>query len=417
MRILILSINYWPEVTGIGAFTTCRAEYLASAGHDVTVCTTFPYYPEWKVAENYRGKWFASERRNGVHILRTRVYLPNPVTSLRRVLHEASYLAGSLPRALAGGRPDVILAVSPPLGLGVTASLLGRFWRVPFVFDVEDLQPDAAADLGMLPGWALRILYGVEKHAYRHAALVSTITRGMRSRILQKGVPPQKVVLFEPRAEESLFQIAPEEGVAFRRKHGLEGKFLVTHSGNLGVKQGMDVILDAAARTREEADLQFLLVGDGADRERLERRAAQMSLTNVRFLPLLPAEEFRGLLAASDACLVTQRRSVSDIVFPSKTVTYLAAGCPVVASVNSGSEVAQTIRDSGAGLVAEPEDAEALGRALAELRQRNPAELRRSAREYARLRWSSERVLGFIASSLVSVIGSAPGALAKQELR
>ena len=417
MRILILSINYWPEEAGIGAFTTYRAEHLARAGHQVTVCTSFPYYPEWKVAAGYRGKWWTSETRNGVRILRMRAYVPNPVTPLKRIVHEGSYVAGSLMRAMATRKPDVILAVSPPLGLAMSANVLSRLWRRPYVFDVEDLQPDAAAELGMLPGRALRALYAVERMAYRNAARVSTLTRGMRNRIVEKGVASEKVVLFEPRADESLFEIAAAEGVAFREKFGLEGKFLVVHSGNIGVKQGLDVMLDATALSREDDAVRYLIVGDGADRKRIEQRARQRSLENVRFLPLLDAAEFRGLLAASDVCLVTQRRTVSDIVFPSKTVTYLSAGCAVIASVNVGSDVAQCIQEAGAGAVVQPEDGRALHAAIREMQRGGLKECRLAARAYARRRWSSERVLGFMEQSLAAVCETEPTLLAKQEIR
>jgi colanic acid biosynthesis glycosyl transferase WcaI len=416
MRILILSINYWPEETGIGAFTTCRAEYLAAAGHDVTVCTTFPYYPDWKVAPEYKGRWLASERRNGVRILRSYAYVPNPVTSLKRIVHEASFIASSFVRAAAAKRPDVLLVVSPPLGLAMSAILLSRWWRIPYVFDVEDLQPDAAAELGMLPSWALGFMYKVECAAYRHAALVSTLTKGMRDRIIGKGVAEEKVVLFEPRADESMFDISAAEGAAFRRRYGFDGQFIVSHCGNLGMKQGLDVILDAAALSRGDQSIVYLLVGNGAARAKIERRASEMKLENVRFLPLLDAGEFRGLLAASDVCLVTQRKSVSDIVFPSKTVTYLAAGCAVIASVNAGSEVARTIRESGAGAVVEPENAMALENAICELRAANLQKYRCSAREYASRRWSSARVLGCLERSLTAVAASAPASLAHQEI-
>jgi putative colanic acid biosynthesis glycosyltransferase WcaI len=418
MRILILSINYWPEETGIGAFTTYRAEHLASAGHDVTVCTTFPYYPDWKVASNYRGKLFAAEERNGVRILRSFAYVPNPQTSLKRVVHEGSFVASSLARAAFSKRPDLLLAVSPPLGLSMNAILLSRLWRIPYVFDVQDLQPDAAADLGMLPVWALRLMYRVESSAYRHAALVSTLTKGMRDRIIQKGVPKEKVALFEPRADEALLDLVREEGTAFRKQYNLEGKFLVCHAGNLGVKQGLDVILNAAAMSRSDASLLYLLVGNGSARDNIKRRAAELGVDNVRFLPLLDSQSFRGMLAASDVCLVTQRKSVSDIVFPSKTVSYLAAGCAVIASVNGGSEVAQAILESGAGIVVEPENAEALLGAIARLRGGDSlCECRRSAREYARFRWSSERVLGTLEQSLIALSPSAPAPLVHQETR
>ncbi len=416
MRILILSINYWPEETGIGAFTTYRAEFLANSGHEVTVCTTFPYYPEWKVAPDYQGKRFSSETRNGVRILRSYVYVPGAVSAIKRVVHEASFIASSFLSALFSGRPDLLLVVSPPLGLAASAISLSGIWGIPYVFDVEDLQPDAAAMLGMLPNWVLRPMYWLESIAYRRASLVSTITSGMRQRIVEKGVPARKVVLFEPRMDVMLADIKPSEGLRFRAKLGLEGKFIVTHSGNVGEKQGLDVVLDAATLCGEDASLLFLIVGDGAARLSLERRVAVLGLKNVRFLPLLESEEFRGLLAGSDVCLVTQRKSVSDIVFPSKVVTYLAAGKPVIGSVNAGSEVARTIQDSGAGMVVEPENAQTLRDAIYKMRQENLDERNQRARSYAFKRWAPATVLGNLEANLLATLAEHAGRSRKSKI-
>jgi colanic acid biosynthesis glycosyl transferase WcaI len=400
MRILILGINYWPEETGIGAFTTYRAEYLASQGHDVTVCTTFPYYPEWRVAAGYAGRLVSSESRNGVRILRSFAYVPGSVTSAKRVLHEASFIASSFMRALFQSRPDILLVVSPPLGLALNAFLLSRMWRIPYVFDVEDLQPDAAAELGMLPKPVLTLMYKVERLAYRHAALVSTLTTGMQRRIVEKGVPPEKTALFEPRSDSSLAEISSDEGLAFRTRISLQKKFIVSHSGNMGVKQGLDVILDAATLNKGDESTVFLIVGDGSVRSRIQTRAKELELENLIFLPLLDSSEFRGFLKASDICLVTQQRTVSDMVFPSKTVTYLAAGCPVIASVNKASEVAKAIEESGAGLVVEPENPHALLSAIHTLRAADLSPCSRHAQQYASQRWSSERVLGYFEAKL-----------------
>jgi colanic acid biosynthesis glycosyl transferase WcaI len=406
MRILILSINYWPEVTGIGAFTTYRAEYLAAAGHNVEVCTTFPYYPEWKVPANYKGRFALTEERNGVHIFRSYAYVPNPVTAVRRVIHEGSFVLSSLVRAGFRKRPDVLLVVSPPLGLALTAIILSRIWRIPYVFDVEDLQPDSAADLGMLPAWIVKFLYGVEKAAYRNAGLVTTLTASMRQRIVDKGIPEQKVQLVEPRVDESLSELSPAEEIAFRHRYALGDKFLVTYSGNMGVKQGLNVVLQAAAMNRSDDSILFLLVGSGADCDRLQRRAAEMKLANTRFLPLLDEEDFRGLVAASGICLVTQQKSVSEVAFPSKIVTYLAAARPIIASVNPESEVAYITRECGAGRVVAAEDAEALLAAIRELRDNDLKALGRSGFNYARQRWAADRVLGRLEQFLALVTAS-----------
>jgi colanic acid biosynthesis glycosyl transferase WcaI len=412
MRVIVLSVNYWPEVTGIGALTTYRAEYLSSVGHEIEVCTTFPYYPDWKVPPEYKGKLGRKEKHNGVSIVRSYAYVPNSVTPLRRILFEASFIIGVTLRALLRKRPDVLLVVSPPLGLAATAILLSRLWSVPYVFDVEDLQPDSASDLGMLPRWAVKLLYKVENAAYRHARLVTTLTQSMRQKIIDKGFREDHVELFEPRMDGSLIDLLPEEGDGFRRRYDLEEKFLVTYSGNMGVKQGLDVILDAAALNRGDDSMLFLCAGNGVDCERIKRRAAELDLANVRFLPLLDEKDFRGLLAASNVCLVTQQHSVSEIAFPSKIVTYLAAGRPIIASVNPECEVARITRESGAGRVVEAENPLALLEAVRGLRNADLCRAGENGRAYASMRWSSGRVLEHLERSLAAAAGSPMSSLA-----
>jgi colanic acid biosynthesis glycosyl transferase WcaI len=180
----------------------------------------------------------------------------------------------------------------------------------------------------------------------------------------------------------------------------------------MGVKQGLDVILDAAALNRADDSMLFLCVGNGSDCERIKRRAAELDLGNVRFLPLLDETDFRGLMAASNVCLVTQQRSVSEIFFPSKIVTYLAAGRPMIASVNPECEVARMTRESGAGRVVEAENPRALLEAVCELRNADLRKAGENARAYACMRWSSGRVLEHLERSLTAAAGSPMSSLA-----
>lgn len=409
MRIIVLSINYWPEETGIGPVTTWRCEYLASQGHDVSVCTTFPYYPQWKVADRYRTAFWREEKRHGVTILRSWAWVPARLSSVKRILFETSFLTSNLVRALSACKPDLLLVVSPPLGLALTARILGWYWGIPFVYDVMDLQPDAAAELGMLrPGTFLRTLYGLEGLAYRHADLISTLTEGMRQRIIGKAISPHKVTLFPARSDRELLLLqGGSGGETFRRAHGLEGKFIVAHSGNMGVKQGLDVVLGAAALSRDRTDIIYLLVGDGAVRRDLEARVAVLGLENIRFMSLLPRQQFHELLAAADLSLITQQQSVADIVFPSKTVTLMTAGCPILASVNPGSEVAQIVRQSGAGIVVAPEDPAQLVESISRLeRDRSRlTQMSESGRRYAHEHWDEFRTLPRMESELLRVAG------------
>jgi colanic acid biosynthesis glycosyl transferase WcaI len=407
MRILVLTVNYWPERTGIGAVLTRRCEYLASAGHEVTVCTGMPYYPEWKVYPGYNRKLFLRETRNGVNILRSWIWVPSKVTSAKRVAFEASFLASSLLRALGSSKPDLLLIESPPLGLGLSAIFLSKWWKIPYVFDVMDLQPDAAADLGMLPKPVLPLLYRLEAMAYRHASLISTVTGGMRQKIVEKGISPARVVVVPPPADNSLFAVGNGVGGnEFRRKHGLEEKFLVTHTGNMGVKQGLDVMLDAALQLREQRELAFVLAGDGSMKPRLQERAAALKLANLTFLPLQEHAEYLQMLAATDMALIVQQSSVSDIVFPSKTVTLLSAARAVGASVSANSEIGRVISESGGGIVTEPENVDALSAAIKDFFQ-YPAKrlaMGQAGRQYAIENWDENRVLSRLEGHLFKAV-------------
>lgn len=416
MRIHVIGINYWPEMTGIAVFSTGRAEHLAAAGHDVTMCTAVPYYPQWRVPSEYRGLKCRREQRNGVTILRCPLYVPAAVNPIRRVLHEASFIASSFVRSLFCRRPDLLFVVSPPLGLAIAAVILSWLWRVPYVFHVADLQPDTALDLGMVkPGRFARLLYAVERLGYERAAIVSTLTEPMRARIVAKGIPAAKVLLFADWSDPRLFTLDPGQSGAIRRELGLGDAFLVLHAGNMGVKQGLDVVLDAAQQTRSDPGILYLLVGDGAMRPQLEARVRDQGLDNVRIVPLLEHERFLQVLAAADVCLVTQQKTVADVVFPSKVLTLLSAGKPVIASVTGGSAVANVVAGAGAGTIVTPEDGPALVAAIEALRG-DPTRRRAmsaAGRAYASEHWERTRTLGYLTDMLQRLVRTPPeGAVA-----
>jgi putative colanic acid biosynthesis glycosyltransferase WcaI len=406
MRILHLGMHYWPDETGIAPFNAIRCEFLAAQGHEVTVVTGFPFYPQWRVPRECRGRARVREEHNGVKLIRSWLYVPRRVSSFKRVVHEASFSLSALASGISQSRPDVIFVVSPPLALAISAWIFSWRWRTPYTLHVEDLQPDAAVDLGMLRSRRLtNALYALERMAYRNAAAISTINEAMANRICSKGVAREKVAVVPHGVELALFDVATASGARLRHAHRLEGKFLVVHAGNMGVKQGLELILDAAAMSRDIPEISYLLVGDGVKRSMLERRAAAANLRNVRFMDLLPRAEFRELLAAADLSLVTQQRCVTDIVFPSKVETLMAAGRPILASLNSESAVAAVLRNSGAGEVVEPENPRALLDGILGLQRDRSRRVAMGVRgrEYARIHWDRDRSLHAMESILTRV--------------
>lgn len=385
MRIVVWGINYWPEPTGIAPFNAGMCEWLAERGHSVEMVSTFAYYPAWKKDPADRGHLYRTDRRNGVTIRRCWHYVPQKVTSLKRIVHEASFLTTSFLRLLTLGRPDVLICVSPPLPLGVPAWLISRLWRRPYVFHVQDLQPDAAVGLGMLkPGAFTRLLYALEKLAYRKAARVSGISDGMLAAYRAKNLPASKIVFFPNWISDRDRELPTDQARAaaresFAQLHGLSvGKRFFVYSGNIGMKQGLGVLLDAAAPDHGgSGNGQWVVAGDGAGKTALVDEAARRGLETIRFLPLQPDDRFNEMMIATDVCVITQQKGTGQFFFPSKLLTALTYGKPILAVADADSELSRAVVDGQFGVVAPPDDPGAVARAAATMAAAADTELAR----------------------------------------
>jgi colanic acid biosynthesis glycosyl transferase WcaI len=357
MRVIIWGINYAPEPTGISPYTTDLADHLHGCGVNVQVVTGFAYYPAWEKLSQDRGQLFRTERINGVPVHRCWQYVPRKLNTLKRVLHEATFGVSSLLRALFLPRADVYVVISPPLGLGVVAWIVSRLKRSRYLFHVQDLQPDSAAGLGMVKaGGFLRFMYACERFAYDRAAGVSGISMGMMDAFANKGVPAQKVFLL-PNWLRGAGRIAPpaSEMVRFREEHQVPaGALLAVYSGNLGRKQGLDVLLDAAeilaGRANAGRPIVLIVAGDGADQASLSNRLKRNPLPNLRLLPLQSAANYQVMLRAADVALVTQMPGTGQVCFPSKLLSVLSAGLPVITTADDTSDLARAVREGGFGI-------------------------------------------------------------------
>ncbi|PYI94618.1 MAG: colanic acid biosynthesis glycosyltransferase WcaI [Verrucomicrobia bacterium] len=354
MRVIVWGINYAPEFTGIAPHNVALCEYLRTHGHDVEMVTSFPYYPNWRKHTKDLGKLYRADSINAVPVLRCWHFVPARVSALKRILHEGSFVFTSTFRALFLPRPDVYVVVSPPLLLGVAAWFVGKLKRAPFVFHVQDMQPDAAVGLGMLKqNWFTRVLYGLEAFAYRHAARVSGITRGMLAAFKSKGVPESKLIYFPNAIDLGRGEVAPARG-EFRKREGFaEDDFLAVYAGNLGVKQGLEVLLETAAMVNDQR-IRFLICGDGAQREVLAARAREMKLPNFSMLPLQAGPDYPALLVDADVCFITQQSGAGNSFFPSKLLGLLAASKPVVTVAAPECELALALREGNFGVNVPP---------------------------------------------------------------
>jgi glycosyltransferase involved in cell wall biosynthesis len=384
-RILLVSTNYTPEQAGIGPYATQIAEHLvAERGAEVHVLAGMPHYPAWRTDPAYRGKWRTAERRAGVLVHRRRHTVPPRQTAVRRALYEGSILVHGLLAPPRMARPHAVLAQVPSLAGGMLAARLARRHKVPYLPIVQDLMGAAAAQSGIRGGGrAAAVASAVERRMLRDATLVGIIHDSFRDRVRALGVADERIRLV-PNWTHVDGPSSPRARTRERLGWPPEQTVLL-HSGNMGLKQGLDVLIAAA---RHAPELRVVLMGEGSQRARLAALAA--GVPNVDFLPPAADEDFPDVLAAADVLVVTQRAAVLDMSVPSKLTSYFRAGRPVLAAVAPGGGTAGEVTRSGAGRLVAPEDPAALAgaaRALAADPAAGDAAGARGA-EYARTRLS-----------------------------
>ena len=371
MKILIYGINYRPEMTGIGKYTGEMAPFMAAEGHEVEVITAPPYYPNWRVAEDYRGRGWVREEEDGVTVLRCPLYVPAEPSGAKRIVHEFSFLLSSLrywiPRFFR--RYDAIVCVSPPFHLGFLALLHHWLRGTPVVNHIQDLQVDAARGMGLIKSEGLlTLLERMERFLLRRFTRVSSISEGMIDRIVAKGVRQEDILFFPNWVDAKLVHPVPR-AESMRREWGIaDNEKLVLYSGNLGGKQGLENLpILAAAYDKRQPEVRFVVVGEGGTKQDLIRQVKELGLSNVEFKPLQPLEKLAASLAAADVHLVLQKAEAADLVMPSKLTNILAVGGHALVTANPGTTLYEVVREHRLGTVVPAEDAAALRRGLDEI--------------------------------------------------
>jgi len=395
MRILVYGISFAPELTGVGKYTGEMVAWLATRGHDLRVVTAPPYYPDWRVGYGYspweyRRECFRFDDRSGVWAQRCPIWVPREPSGTKRLLHLCSFALSSSPVAMANlrWRPNVVMTVEPTLTVAPTALLLARLSGAKSWLHVQDFEVDAAFDMGMLGAGRLKKLaMWWERALLSRFDRVSTISNRMRERLGEKGVGDEAQVLFLNWADTH--GIRPlDVPSGFRRELGLANDTVVVlYSGNLGEKQGLEVLVQAAERTISENGVVWVMAGAGSARARLE--ALSSGLSNVRWLPLQPVERLNDLLNLADIHVLPQRADAADLVMPSKLTGMLASGRVTVATAAEGTQVGQVMDECGVRVP--PGDAGALADAVIRLAH---DEVRRRALG-AKARDYAERYLGY----------------------
>lgn len=418
MRILVCGMNYAPDLIGVAKYTTELCESLAARGHDVRVITAPPYYPDWVIPTEYRTRWYRRETLNDVAITRAPIYVPQRPSGGKRLVHHASFFmssAGPLLATAVRWRPDIVFAVAPSLMSAPMAAIAARAAGATSWLHVQDLEVDAAYELGLLQNKRARqLMLKLERTIFRAFDRVSTISRQMMRRLELKGLAPER--LREVRNWVDTRIIAPgDHATDFRARLNLaSGDIVALYSGAMSDKQGLELIIEAAARTAQShGHVHYVLCGNGPYRSKLVREAD--GLRNVHFLDLQPAEQFPELLNTANIHLLPQKAQAADLVLPSKISGMLASGRPIVVMAEPDTGIA--METAGAGLVIAPGDSGRLADAVITLAEDSAlrARLGQAARMRAEQKWDRVSIIQALEQEFLALDRRSRSALGRKE--
>lgn len=417
MRILILGINYAPEIISTAVYTTGLAEHLAQGGHDVEVITALPYYPAWRVFDGWRGlRWRDETPKPRLRVTHCPLYVPAVPSGARRILHHASFALSALPVALWSALrrpPDLVFVVAPSMLSAPVGCMAAWVGRAKCWLHIQDFEVEAAFATGLLQehSRAGRFARSFEAWVLRRFDRISSISGPMVAKLSAKGVPVRNTT--QIRNWANLSRVKPQSTPSpLRAELGITTPHVALYSGNLANKQGLEILPEMARQMAHRTDLTFVICGDGPMKARLIDAAA--GLPNIRFFPLQPIEKLNDLMGMADVHLLPQIAGAADLVLPSKLTNILASGRPVLATAEPGTALWTEVK--GAGVLTPPGDFTAASQALesllddAELRTTLGAEARRRALE----RWDMSAILQTLETEILALLHEN---LAAEEIR
>lgn len=398
--VLILSLVFPPDSVSTAEIMGDLASDLVSLGHRVTVLTTVPHYNRDAEAERRQplGRYWSFVLRrsdyHGARVYHTAMPAKRRSVALRLAGWAGFHIISTLAGLVLSRRADVIIVPSPPLSSGVEAWLLGAWYRAPFVYNVQEIYPDIAVDLGALRSRAaIRLLSGLERFVYRTAAEITVIAPRMRERLVAKGVPRGKLHVIPNFVDLGRVTAAPRDN-EFSRRFDLGESFVVSYAGNLGPAQGLDVIFETARAVSGEPEVKFLLIGDGVLREELAAAAAALTAGNLLVVPYQPNSVMPQIYGVSDICLVPQAAATGCHAIPSKVYRIMAASRPVIAITESDSDLAGLVQEASCGAVVAPGDSDGLAAVIRQALRDRADWIRKglAGREYVCNRYSRATV-------------------------
>ena len=409
MKVLLISLYYPPEANSTALKISDLAQHLTESGHEVSVVTGFPNYPDCVLYQGYRRSLLKREDVGGVRVLRTFLSITSERRSFGpRMKNYLSFMVSSIYGGLAAGRQDVVYASSPPLFLAVSGYAISRSFRAPLVLDVNDLWPQAPIQLGIVKNpRAIRAAQALERFAYEKSDRIFFYSHRMRQMVLDTGVPAEKTEVHPLWVDTEVFKPVPRpEAIAVREKYGMGDRLVIMYAGNIGLPQGLQTAIECARllKERKQRDVLFVFVGGGADRERLMQLSQSYGLDNVLFIPSQPLSSMPAFMSASDALLLHLDKAPFRLgTIPGKLFAYMSCGRPVLLGLEG--EGADLVRDAGCGVVIEPQNPESMAEGIARLSDpETRARMGEASRRTAVERYDRRKVLATLERRLEDIV-------------
>jgi colanic acid biosynthesis glycosyl transferase WcaI len=405
MKILLYGINYYPELTGIGKYSGEMCAWFSDNNNEVSVVTAPPYYPDWKLNQGYKNRFY-KEYINNITVYRCPLYIPKKIGTLKRVLHLVSFsLSSSISLfKLRKYKPDIMIFVVPTLFCAIPALLYSKYTKSKVVLHIQDFELDAMLGLSNRNNNLITsALFGFERKLFKAFDMVSTISINMLEKAALKGVDRDKLVLF-PNWAETLRFLNVENTEQIYEQLGIDkNKKIVLYSGNIGQKQGLEILIPIAKRYEySNENVLFLIVGNGVGKEQLISLAQESNCGNILFRELLPYEQLPMLLSIAHCHLVIQKKGVADAVLPSKLTNILAVGGQAVITAEENTELGKLCSSNeNLAILVNPEDENELDIAIKKCL--SLPKFNSVAQNYARDNLAKDKIMSDFYSKLISL--------------